>query len=296
MKPMLLSNDPVDLDSLDYTNMFMSVKRDGVRAEVVNGELLGRSLKKFRNYKLHKYFENVVEWCKENNVILEGEIYSESVPCRELAGICNSLDYDIPIDTKLHIFGMYDKEKTFRERYEILCRLEVFNLFNIELIIQKRCYNKNDVLSFFSTCSDLGYEGVVLMDGSKRYKEGRVTIKQHIGFKIKPEKEEDLLIVGVNERFINTNESEINELGYKYKRNTVNNKQGTGIAATFTCKMDSGEEVKITITGDENFRKEIWNNRDEYIGRYAVVKYMDYGAKDKLRHPRLVDIKYNIEK
>ena len=33
---MLLSNDNYDLSTLDYTNIFISRKRDGVRAEVDN--------------------------------------------------------------------------------------------------------------------------------------------------------------------------------------------------------------------------------------------------------------------
>jgi hypothetical protein len=294
--PMLLSNDEVDLNDLDYSNMFISVKRDGVRAEIINGELLGRSLKKFRNYKLHDFFKNITDFCKFYNITLEGEIYSNTIPCRELAGICNSLDYDLPSDLKLYIFGLYNKELTFCERYELLNHLSICKEENIVIVMQERAHNKEFVEMFFTSSLSEGYEGAVLMDGSKKYKEGRVTIKEHIGFKLKPEQEDDLEIIGVNERFINTNESEINELGYKFKRNTVDAKQSTGIAATFDCKLPNGEITKVTITGDEEYRKEIWNNKNDYIGQFAVVKSMSYGTKDKLRHPRLVGVKLSMEK
>jgi len=135
------------------------------------------------------------------------------------------------------------------------------------------------------------------MDGSKLYKQGRVTINQHIGFKLKPHAETDLKIIGVTERLLNTNESQKNELGQSFKRNTVDAKENTGIAATFNCLMPDGKtETKVTITGTEAERKAIWANKESYSGKYATVKSMDYGAKDKLRHPRLVGIKDQCEK
>jgi len=35
--------------------------------------------------------------------------------------------------------------------------------------------------------------------------------------------------------------------------------------------------------------------QEKYLGAYAVVKAMDYGEKDRLRHPRLVSIKMQVE-
>jgi hypothetical protein len=42
---------------------------------------------------------------------------------------------------------------------------------------------------------------------------------------MKPFKEDDLKIIDVTERMENTNESQINELGQSYKRNTVDAKK-----------------------------------------------------------------------
>jgi len=85
-------------------------------------------------------------------------------------------------------------------------------------------------------------------------------------------------------------------LGRSFKRNTVDAKEGTGIAATFICKLPNGETTKVSLTGDEAFRREIWQNKESYIGKYAVVKSMAYGTKDKLRHARLLKIKEKVEK
>lgn len=296
-KPMLLSNDEFELDSLEYQNMFGSKKRDGVRTEISNEGLLGRSLKRLRNVKLQNYFEEVYENLPDG-IILEAEIHSNSLPCRLIAGICNSDDKDILEDLKLYIFGIFDTDKTFEERISFLKEVEKQYLKGdrYEIIEQVKITSAEHAQEFFDNAIAKGFEGVVLMDGTKKYKQGRVTILQHIGFKIKPHNELDLPILGVTERFLNTNESQKNELGQSFKRNTVDAKQSTGIAATFICQLPNGETTKVSLTGDEAFRRDIWNNKESYIGKYAVVKSMAYGVKDKLRHPRLLDIKEQVEK
>ena len=300
MKPQLLSNDDYELEDLDYTNMYISIKRDGVRAELSNEGIHNRSLKKLRNEKVQDWFKPI--WSKlPKGVIVEAEITDGVLPCRTIAGICNSDDRDIPEGLKLYVFGLVDDELNFEDRldklYEIMSRIKIKNKSNrFQLVKQYPVTSTTAVNYYYNKFIKNGHEGAVLMDGSKMYKHGRVTIKQHIGFKIKPHREDDLEIIGVNERFENTNERLTNELGRSYKRNTVDAKKPTGIAATFDCKLPNGKECKVTITGEESFRREVWNNKKDYIGCYAVVKSMDYGTKDKLRHPRLLSIKQAVEK
>jgi len=296
-KPMLLSNDAYDITRLNYESMFISKKRDGIRAEVDNTGIKNRSLKILRNKNIQNFFKSYWESLPEG-ITIEAEIYSDTTPLRKMGGICNSLDHEVPLDTKLYIFGMYDPDATFEERMSIIKELEEQLPYNDKVIIveQIKVNSSEEALKYYNEFIKEGFEGAVMMDGTKKYKQGRLTIKQHIGFKIKPERTDDLRIIDVNERMENLNESKTNELGHSYKRNTVSNKAPTGIAATFNCLMDNGEETKVTITGTEAERKAIWENKTDYIGRYAVVKSMDYGTKDKLRHPRLITIKDSIEK
>jgi len=301
MKPQLLSNDEYDLSTLDYKkdNWYISIKRDGVRAEITNKGIKNRSLKILRNSKIQEYFKKIYESLPDD-IILEAEIYADSTPCREMAGICNSLDKDVPEDTKLYIFGMYHPTRTFEERKEELDYINVAILpmdnTKFKIVEQILVHSYKEVMKYYNSFIEQGFEGAVLMNGSGKYKEGRVTVKQQIGYKIKPIREDDLEIVGVTERMENTNESQTNELGRSYKRNTVANKIGTSIAAAFICKLPNGNTTKVTITGTEETRREIWKNKTNYIGSYTVVKSMDYGAKTKLRHPRLIKIKNKIEK
>ena len=299
-KPMLLSNDEYDLSTLDYdkNDWFVSIKRDGVRAEITNEGIKNRSLKILRNPKMQEYFKAVYSNLPDG-VILEAEIYTDGIPCREMAGICNSKDKEIPQGTKLYIFGMYDKFYDFQERLTTLYAIKDKYLSGtrFEIVEQFQVGSYEEVMDYYNKFLEDSYEGAILMNGQSIYKEGRLTVKSEQGYKLKPHKEDDLKIIGITERMENLNESQKNELGQSYKRNTVDAKKGTGIAAAFICLMPDGKtETKVTITGTEDFRKEIWQNQDKYIGSYAVVKSMDYGTKDRLRHPRLLKVKDKVEK
>lgn len=301
-KPQLLSNDEFGLDDLDYTAMVASFKHDGVRVECTKEGLFNRSLKELPNKELQEYFREFYETIPED-IVVEGEIWHLHKPCREIAGICNSLHGGKDLDGMMIM--LFDLADLNRDDLTALGRNIVLSTYymkkwiespKISLIHHIYVEDPVSVADFYEEAIKQGFEGLVLNDFRKTYKRGRVTINQHIGFKIKPEKEEDLEIIGVNERFINTNESEINELGHKYKRNTVNDKQPSGLAGTFLCRLPNGNETKVTCTGTKEERKEMWENSSDYIGRYVVVKSMNYGTKDKPRHPRMIKIKEKIEK
>ena len=213
MKPMLLSNADYELEDLDYTNMYISAKRDGVRAEVTNVGIMNRSLKWLRNAKMQEWFKPV--WSKlPEGVIIEAEICDESLPCRTIAGICNSDAHDIPKGLKMYVFGLVDDELNFEDRLDKLEMLmRKIKSPKFKVVSQAIVHNATHTRDVYDAYINSGFEGAVLMDGSKMYKHGRVTINQHIGFKIKPHREDDLEIIGVNERFENTNESLTNELG-----------------------------------------------------------------------------------
>ncbi len=298
--PQLLSNDSFKLEDINFSNKFISKKRDGVYGFLCKRGLLGRSLKRMANPKIQEYFMSIYNKIP-NNLLLIGEVYSHGHLIGDIAGRCNSkLGKELLDNTKIYIFGLFDSNNpnmVFSDRYKVLKNLNnVFNDEKIKLVEQVRVFNKKEAEEYYNKCLDDGYEGSVIMDGDNIHKFGRLTIKSNQGFKLKPKRPDDLKIIAVNERMINLNESEIDERGYKFKKSSVNNRIGSGIAGTFTCLLDNGLETKITINGTELFRKKIWENRNDYIGRYAVVESMDYGVKDRIRHAKLIRIQERVEK
>lgn len=103
-------------------------------------------------------------------------------------------------------------------------------------------------------------------------------------YKVKPFLTFDAEIVAVEERMENIGDSFKNELGHSTKHKFKDDMKPTGIAACFVVMYD-GQEQRVNITGDESFRRDIWTNSKDYIGKWIEFKGMKVGSKDLIRHP-----------
>ncbi len=282
----------------NHTYVASNIVVHNCRIELTNKGVYGRSLKPINNINIQTKFKTFCETLPDN-IIVEAELWSPELECRKISGIATSDNHEVIESLNAYCFDLFDFDgnSEFGERIKTLRKLiKAHDGKEIVMIQQTPVANENHLLGLHEKCLSEGGEGSVIKDWSKKYKKGRVTIREHIGYKLKKYVEEDYEIIGVNERFLNTNESQKNELGRSFKRNTVNAKQPTGIAATFTVKLHNGKEGKVTLTGTEDERREIWVNKEFYVGQYAVVHSMATGVMDKLRHPVLKSIKHKVEK
>ena len=165
-KPMLLSNDEVDVPRIDYSTMFSSYKLDGVRVLITRDGLLSRSLKPIRNSNINKKFGVLCSMLLPSE-ILECELYSNNIPCRTTAGIVNSINKDI-LDLKLYCFDYYNSDLhslDFLHRYSMYreyCRMS--NIQLIEPIIQHKVISYLEVEDMFRVVINENKEGLVLKD------------------------------------------------------------------------------------------------------------------------------------
>lgn len=170
---------------------------------------------------------------------------------------------------------------------------------NVNIVNQKEIYDYEELDEMFKEALNKGYEGLIIKKLDGKYKFGRSTKKEGLLLKYKPFVTYDAKIFAIIERFKNTNESFKNELGESTKRNTVDAKEPTGIASAFIVKWDKvvnnsegyaviENHLKVTLNGTEDFRREIWKNKDKYEGKMIEFKGMDVGAKEVPRHPVFV--------
>jgi DNA ligase 1 len=81
-KPLLAPNEEVDLKFLSYP-LIASTKIDGIRLIVKNGELITRSLKPIMSNAIKERFAFLAKYTKDNQIILDGELYSSSLTDRK---------------------------------------------------------------------------------------------------------------------------------------------------------------------------------------------------------------------
>jgi len=136
-----------------------------------------------------------------------------------------------------------------------------------------------ELLSFHKHITGLGYEGTVLRDPRSPYKHNRSTRKQEWMLKVKDVTYEEVYVVSYNEKMINANEAERDELGFTRRSSHRAGKIPAGTLGSFTvCSLNSGEEFSVG-TGPlvTHELQEIWNTRTSYP-RVMTVKYYSQAA------------------
>jgi len=100
-KPMLAPNDKVDLNKIKYP-IFASYKLDGIRCLFIKGEMLSRSLKPIQNKQLKEKFQPLIDYSKEHDCILDGEIYSPELSFQKITRYVMTKDFTDPKSIKKH--------------------------------------------------------------------------------------------------------------------------------------------------------------------------------------------------
>ena len=133
---------------------------------------------------------------------------------------------------------------------------------------------------YFQLALSNGEEGLILRNPDGVYKFGRASIKQNIIFKYKPFVTTDAVIKGfVQSTEVNKDaEKTTNELGRSRTSKRKEDRHLVEKAQSFIVDFN-GQDLKVPISMTDKMKKYIWNNQDEYIGKWIEYKYMEIGMK-----------------
>ena len=310
-KPMLASNEQVDLDNIRYPK-YASCKLDGIRV-VFHPELgmVSRSLKPIPNKQLNEKFQFLVDKSKELNRVFDGELYGHSLTFqhisravmtkdftdektvkklkKELPDDVNVFDYALVLISKIkfYCFETYSEiPEKFMFKDVIMKSLEDERVVVVKQIIVNHA---DDVKALFSIALGDGYEGLILRCPLSLYKFGRSTLKEEWMLKVKPFEDFDAKIIGVEQATkVDPNaKKKTNELG----RSVTSQKKGDRILiekASAFLVLYNGLPVKVSLAMPDIEKQRVWKHREDYIGRMIEYKGMLVGAKDVPRHPVFV--------
>jgi len=316
-KPMLAPNNkvPLKLEDLSYPLM-ASIKLDGIRCEFIKAELLSRSLKQIVNIQLREKFQPLIAYAKGHDIILDGEIYNHEIPFSLISSCVTTIDHDdkkavksweekciehdvdmtrekAVANMKFHIFDSIQSgylQQPFTERNDIIKNIET-DFSDIMIKIEQVIVNsKEEVEAFYLKVLDMGYEGLILKNMNGRYKCGRGTIKEGLIYKVKPLETVDAKIIEVIQ---GTNAKEgsaktINELGRSVTSKKKEDRVDNNMVADFRVNWED-TTVKVSCCKMKHpKRKEVWKNKEKYLGKMIEYCFIPVGMKDKPRSPRFI--------
>jgi DNA ligase-1 len=286
MKPMLAALCE-DITKLRYP-VIASPKLDGIRALVINGQLVSRTLKPIPNQYVQKLFSGLPEGT-------DGELICGAAnqdPYRRTVSAVMSEDGEP--DVCYHVFDNFLSEGPFDVR---LCDVRKLTGYrNIVVVTQMRITNVAQLEEFEEGMIESGYEGTMIRSVDGPYKFGRSTVKEGYLLKLKRYRDSDAEIIGTYELMHNGNEAMTNALGRTERSSHQANKTGLDSLGGFELRdVHSGVEFRCGTGLTAADREQMWGMRNDLIGQIIKYKYFPVGSKEKPRHPVFLGFRSKLD-
>ena len=272
IKPLLSCEVPLDKIKLP---VFASTKVDGVRAVVIDSVVYSRSLKPIRNKYVQELFGKP-EYNGMDGELVVGDIYAKDVFQKTTSGVMSA---EGTPDVKFYVFDICNRpEETFTARRFILYN-KLKNLpfdSNVMMLQQHYVETLYDLQQYLEDERIKGGEGLICRNPDGKYKYGRSTPKEQLSVKLKFFVREEFEVIGFEERMHNANEAKTNELGYTERSSCKENLIPMNTLGSLVLKYGDSE-FRVGTGFSDAQRKEIWNNKESYLGKLASIRYMSVG-------------------
>lgn len=282
MKPMLAVE--VDFQKLKYP-CYVQPKLDGIRVVIKDGQVLSRSLKPIRNEYVQKLFSGLDGIDGE---LIVGDPLAPDVFQKTTSGVMSK---EGEPDVTLYVFDVWDSELPYEERLVTLSE-RIGNHVHCKVVGSVICSNEQSVMDEANRRVTEGYEGVMLRSPEKVYKYGRATKNSQELLKWKPFEDDEFRVVGFVERMHNANEATVNALGYVERSSSKEGKVPMDTLGALVLQWNENEVFECGTGFTDAQRKEIWDNKEAYLGSLAKIRYQAIGMKDKPRFPSFLGFRH----
>lgn len=291
IKPML-SYTVKDVSKLLYP-LLASRKLDGIRCTVQNGQLLSRTLKPIPNKHCQDLFGRS-EFEGFDGELIVGEPNDKDVYRNTNSGV---MSVEGEPDVYFYVFDTLPKEEgeDFSTRYfRILDKVSDDN--RIRAVNQHIVCDENQLKQLEEKFLAEGYEGLMVRKSETAYKEGRSTPKVGELGKLKRFSDSEARIIGYECMYTNRNEAVVNELGYTERSSHKENMIPTDMLGKLICEdLVTGIEFSIGSGLTHEQRKNLWEKKDDLIGRLVKYKHFEVGVKEAPRFPTFIGFRDLID-
>lgn len=297
-RPLLACETPEDLNSLkSHFPMYASYKIDGIRAIVLNGTLVSRTMKTIPSKFAQQFAVPELEG-------LDGEllaskpvgptIYHDTYSVVMTHGSMESMNY--------WIFDTINDDAPYIFRLERL-RQRVIKYSNDypdrpcpQFLEQVEVHSVDHILELEYRALSLGHEGLIVRRADAPYKYGRSTLREGYLVKIARTLNSEAVIIGMEELMHNDNPQETSALGLAKRSSHVANLRPSGMmGALSVVDVKTNVGFKIGTGFDQALREQIWKMPEHYIGKIVKYKYKPYGVKELPRQPSFLGFRDPID-
>ena len=273
-KPMLAATVE-DLYQLSYP-LYASPKIDGIRCLVMQGVAYSRTLKRIPNKFVQEVLSNIkLDYPLDGELIVVGGDFNatqSAIMSEEGEPNFRYVVFDVATD------------EVFFQRLPKIADMGAATDNRVKLLPHKIVNSVTEALEYYDFAMKAGFEGMMLRAFDGPYKYGRSTLKESYLLKYKEFRDAEATIIGFSPKLQNKNVAEEDELGY-----TKRSSKKAGLVELDTLgslEVSDGEKKFSVGSGfDDEQRKEIWMNKDKYMGRVITYTYQELSHKGNPRFP-----------
>lgn len=252
-----------------------SIKLDGIRSVTYNGGTLTYSLKDVPNKHIR---DTLAPWQH-----LDGEIIVGAPNLDSTFNTTTSAVRTIAGKPDFHFFVFDDiSEKAlklpFEDRLDMLYSRELPSF--ITAVEQFSVNSMRECEDYYEYYLNLGYEGLMLRKAKSMYKFGRCTVTSQDCLKMKPEDDDEAVVLEVLQGSTNTNNSFLNEHGRTTRSTHQSGMVPSGLCGGLRCRdVKTGLEF-VVAPGKMSHaeRKAVWRRKALYEGRICKYRHMPVGV------------------
>ena len=275
-KPMLAGTID-DLSKLTYP-VLCTPKLDGIRCLIVGGKAVTRNFKPIPNH----YIRNTLESSAIDG--FDGEIIIKGKEFNEISSAVMS-EEGTP-DFTYTVFDLYSNDG-YNDRMRNLYGCSVIP--HIEYLMPTQINNEFELLAYESQCLVDNYEGVMIRSPNGPYKFGRSTVREGYLLKLKRFYDSEAIVISLQEKMHNENEAIKNIFGRTERSShKANQTPANTLGAFIVREIKTGIQFNIGTGMNDELRKQVWTNQQDYIGKIIKYKAQKVGEKDAPRFPSFV--------
>lgn len=288
-KPMLACKaDPAKL----RFPLYVQPKLDGIRASVVNGRLVSRTLKAIPNDSIREALSRP-EFEGLDGELIVGD--PTAADCYRRTSSFVMAGNKIGEPWCYFVFDKHDVQGGFVERYaellgvvprELMSATPDLNGGAIQIVPTLTAEDAEKLEQLERLIIEEGHEGAILRQPHAAYKFGRASKTAGELVKLKRFEDAEAEIIGVYEEQHNGNVAVRNALGRTERSTAQAGKTGKGTLGGFHVRdLETGIEFKVGTGFSAEERQTYWTQQATMIGRYVKYKSFKIGVKEKPRHP-----------
>jgi DNA ligase-1 len=268
---------------------YASPKIDGMRAMVVDGVVLSKSMKPIPNEHVQTLFGHLHGADGELTVgPMNSQFEGDDVFARSRGPIMSRIQR---ADFQFWIFDgwavptmpLYARLGWLEEGCDEL------NHPQVNLVEHTRVTSQEELAAIHAAHLAGGFEGTMLRRIAAPYKYGQSTEREGYLLKLKPFQDSEAVVLDCVEQMENTNPGLLNELGYTQRSSAKAGKRGKDTFGAFKVRdLYSGVEFEVgNGPGLTDARRAVlWAFRHQLPGRVITYTYQAIGSQDKPRLPQ----------